>query len=161
RRTVQARRGRRRAAAAVRAVGAVRRRQRAGGRERSRGSRGSGGSGGNGRIRGCRAGRRRCGDRRTGARRRAPLPRGGAAVNVPPPPDESAEPAAPVPLVTLPGEATPRVFARPRPRAPAALLLLATLATGFTLWAAQGLLLPVLLAMFFALIGNPIIRLLQ
>jgi len=82
-------------------------------------------------------------------------------VNVPPPPDESAEPAAPVPLVTLPGEATPRVFARPRPRAPAALLLLATLATGFTLWAAQGLLLPVLLAMFFALIGNPIIRLLQ
>ena len=82
-------------------------------------------------------------------------------MNVPPPPDESAEPAAPVPLVTLPGEATPRVFARPRPRAPAALLLLATLATGFTLWAAQGLLLPVLLAMFFALIGNPIIRLLQ
>jgi predicted PurR-regulated permease PerM len=48
-----------------------------------------------------------------------------------------------------------------RPRAPTALLVLATLAVGFTLWAAQGLLLPVLLAMFFALIGNPIIRLLQ
>jgi len=48
-----------------------------------------------------------------------------------------------------------------RPRAPAALLVLATLAVGFTLWAAQGLLLPVLLAMFFALIGNPIIRVLQ
>ena len=48
-----------------------------------------------------------------------------------------------------------------RPRAPTALLVLATLAVGFTLWAAQGLLLPVLLAMFFALIGNPIIRVLQ
>ena len=48
-----------------------------------------------------------------------------------------------------------------RPRAPTALLVLATLAIGFTLWAAQGLLLPVLLAMFFALIGNPIIRVLQ
>jgi Predicted permease len=40
-------------------------------------------------------------------------------------------------------------------------VVLATLAVGFTLWAAQGLLLPVLLAMFFALIGNPVIRLLQ
>ena len=48
-----------------------------------------------------------------------------------------------------------------RPRASTALVVLATLAVGFTLWAAQGLLLPVLLAMFFALIGNPIIRLLQ
>ena len=50
---------------------------------------------------------------------------------------------------------------RPRPRASAALLVLATLAVGYTLWAAQDLLLPVLLAMFFALVGNPIIRLLQ
>ncbi len=41
------------------------------------------------------------------------------------------------------------------------MVVLATLAVGFTLWAAQGLLLPVLLAMFFALIGNPVIRLLQ
>ncbi len=49
----------------------------------------------------------------------------------------------------------------PRPRAPAALLVLATLAVGYTLWAAQEVILPVLLAMFFALIGNPIIRLLQ
>ena len=48
-----------------------------------------------------------------------------------------------------------------RPRSPTALLVIATLAVGFTLWAAQGLLLPVLLAMFFALIGNPIIRVLQ
>ncbi|MDQ2702187.1 MAG: AI-2E family transporter [Pseudomonadota bacterium] len=48
-----------------------------------------------------------------------------------------------------------------RPRASTALLILATLAVGFTLWAAQGLLLPVLLAMFFALVGNPVIRLLR
>src|SRR4051812_39410059 len=50
---------------------------------------------------------------------------------------------------------------RPRPRASTALIVLATLGVGFTLWAAQGLLLPVLLAMFFALIGNPVIRVLQ
>ena len=48
-----------------------------------------------------------------------------------------------------------------RPRASTALVVLATLAVGFTLWAAQGLLLPVLLAMFFALVGNPVIRLLR
>ena len=41
------------------------------------------------------------------------------------------------------------------------MVVLATLAIGYTLWAAQDLLLPVLLAMFFALIGNPVIRLLQ
>lgn len=50
---------------------------------------------------------------------------------------------------------------RPRPRSSTALVVLATLAVGYTLWAAQDLLLPVLLAMFFALVGNPIIRLLQ
>ncbi|MEO5962170.1 MAG: AI-2E family transporter [Thermomonas sp.] len=48
-----------------------------------------------------------------------------------------------------------------RPRASSALMVLAVLAVAYTLWAAQGLLLPVLLAMFFALIGNPILRLLQ
>ena len=41
------------------------------------------------------------------------------------------------------------------------MLVLATLAVGYTLWAAQDLLLPVLLAMFFALVGNPIIRVLR
>ncbi|WP_133480073.1 AI-2E family transporter [Cognatilysobacter segetis] len=46
----------------------------------------------------------------------------------------------------------------PRPRASTPILVLAVLAVGFTLWAAQGLILPVLLAMFFALVGNPIIR---
>src|SRR5690606_2730809 len=50
-------------------------------------------------------------------------------------------------------EATP-----PRPHASTALLVLATLAVGYTLWAAQAVLLPVLLAMFFALVGNPILR---
>jgi predicted PurR-regulated permease PerM len=84
------------------------------------------------------------------------------------PPDETpSAPATLAPLVAMPGAVaapggvSPRPFPRPRPRAPVAVLLLATLATGFTLWAAQGLLLPVLLAMFFALIGNPVIRVLQ
>lgn len=46
----------------------------------------------------------------------------------------------------------------PRPRAPASVVVLATLAVGAALWAAQALILPILLAAFFALIGNPIIR---
>lgn len=49
----------------------------------------------------------------------------------------------------------------PRPRGPLSLVVLAVLAVAYTLWASQDLVLPVLLAMFFALIGNPIIRLLQ
>lgn len=49
----------------------------------------------------------------------------------------------------------------PRPRASIPLLVLATLAVGAALWAAQDLVLPVLLAGFFALVGNPIIRALQ
>lgn len=48
-----------------------------------------------------------------------------------------------------------------RPRASSALLLLTTLAAGAAMWAAQPVLLPILLAMFFALIGNPLIRGLQ
>jgi predicted PurR-regulated permease PerM len=51
--------------------------------------------------------------------------------------------------------------ARPRPRASIAVQVLATLAVGYTLYAAQELILPVLLAMFFALVGNPVIRMLQ
>lgn len=46
----------------------------------------------------------------------------------------------------------------PRPRAPVSLVVLATLAVGYTLWAAQTIILPVMLAAFFALIGNPILR---
>ncbi|MEN1928993.1 AI-2E family transporter [Luteimonas sp. MJ250] len=49
----------------------------------------------------------------------------------------------------------------PRPRAPTSVLVLALLAVGYTLWAAQGVILPVLLAMFLALIGNPVIRALR
>ncbi len=57
-----------------------------------------------------------------------------------------------VPTVTVP---------RPRPRAPVSLVVLATLAVGYTLWAAQTVILPIMLAAFFALVGNPIIRLLR
>ena len=64
---------------------------------------------------------------------------------------------------SLPEVDTPvdKALPAPRPRAPTALLVLATLAVGYTLWAAQSVILPVLLAMFFALVGNPIIRALQ
>jgi len=48
-----------------------------------------------------------------------------------------------------------------RPPSSAAALVLACLATGFVLWAAQGLIVPILLALFFALLGNPIIRMLR
>ena len=57
--------------------------------------------------------------------------------------------------------AAPPPAATPRPRSSTAAIVLAALAVGYTLWATQELLLPVLLAMFFALIGNPIIRTLQ
>ncbi len=60
-----------------------------------------------------------------------------------------------------PAQDAPLPAPNPRPRASVPLLVLATLAVGYTLWAAQDLLLPVLLAAFFALVGNPIIRLLR
>ena len=72
----------------------------------------------------------------------------------------TAPPPPPIPLPAEPAAVADRP-ARPRPRASVALLVLATLAVGYTLWAAQDLVLPVLLAIFFALVGNPIIRLLQ
>ncbi len=68
----------------------------------------------------------------------------------------------------MPHDATPTLPAAdaqaappPRPRSSNAALVLATLAVGFTAWAAQDLVLPILLAMFFALVGNPLIRLLH
>ena len=67
-------------------------------------------------------------------------------------PVASPEQAVPVAPVEAPSQ---------RPRAPFSLVLLAVLAVGFVLWATQSLILPVLLAMFFALIGNPVIRMLQ
>ena len=71
-----------------------------------------------------------------------------------------ATPPVSAPDVVAPEPAAP-VPPPPRPRGSTALIVLATLATGYTLWAAQGLLLPVLLAMFLALVGNPIIRMLR
>ena len=50
---------------------------------------------------------------------------------------------------------------RPRPRASMAMLVVAVLAVCVVAWAAQALILPVLLAAFFALVGNPVIRVLQ
>ena len=67
----------------------------------------------------------------------------------------------PSPSDPTPADASTEISAARRPRASYALLVLATLAVGYTLWAAQGLLLPILLGMFFALVGNPIIRFLQ
>lgn len=69
----------------------------------------------------------------------------------------TASPAAGDGATTPPPPPTPR----PRPRGSGAQVVLAVLAVGYTLWAAQDLILPVLLAMFFALIGNPIIRTLR
>ncbi|RDZ27325.1 AI-2E family transporter [Lysobacter silvisoli] len=71
---------------------------------------------------------------------------------------DDAEPAAPAPAEPDPAPAPARP---PRPRAPASVVVLATLAVGATLWAAQALILPILLAAFFALVGNPILRLLR
>lgn len=83
----------------------------------------------------------------------------------------AAEPGIPIPpevfagpLQSLPESAAPPLSPsrlRARPRASTALVVLATLAVGYTLWAAQELILPILLAGFFALVGNPIIRFLQ
>lgn len=65
-------------------------------------------------------------------------------------------------LQASPAQASPASPPPPtRPRGPLSLVILATLAVAFTLWAAQDIFLPVLLAMFFALVGNPILRLLQ
>src|SRR5690625_934418 len=58
----------------------------------------------------------------------------------------------PAPPVPQPG---------PRPRASAPVLILSGLAMLFAAWAARDVLLPVLLAMFFALIANPLLRALR
>jgi predicted PurR-regulated permease PerM len=87
----------------------------------------------------------------------APIVPAGGGTPLPSPPSTSAPAVVDTPVADV----AARPPSRPRPRASGALMVLATLAVGFTLWAAQGLLLPVLLAMFFALVGNPIIRLLQ
>jgi len=63
----------------------------------------------------------------------------------PPPADDEAALPTPTPVA-------------PRPRAPTAVIVLAALAVLATLWAAQAVILPVLLAVFFALVGNPLLR---
>ncbi len=68
--------------------------------------------------------------------------------------------ATPAPVPESPATTEPPAQP-PRPRASIALLVIATLAVAYTLWATQSLVLPILLALFFALIGNPIIRVLQ
>lgn len=85
-----------------------------------------------------------------GAANQDDLARAGAAVVM-------ATPTGPPPASASPDEPA----ATPRPRASTAVLVLAVLAIGVVMWAAQELVLPVLLAMFLALIGNPIIRTLQ
>ena len=81
-------------------------------------------------------------------------------MNTPVPQEDSGtEIAAASPAKVASGGDPP--LAAVRPRASTALLVLATLATGAALWAAQTVILPVLLAVFFALIGNPLIRGLQ
>ena len=71
-------------------------------------------------------------------------------------------PAAEVVAATPPQQPPPSPSRlRPRPRASTATVVLAVLAVGYTLWAAQEIILPVLLAGFFALIGNPVIRFLH
>lgn len=69
-------------------------------------------------------------------------------------PEQAGRPATPPLAGITPAET-------PRPRASVAQLILTTLALLFAAWAASDVLIPLLLAMFLALIGNPIIRLLQ
>lgn len=65
------------------------------------------------------------------------------------------------PITPAPDDNAPLPVPTPvhvRPRASSALVVLAVLAVGYTLWAAQAVILPVLLAVFLALVGNPILR---
>lgn len=79
-------------------------------------------------------------------------------MSVPSDPRTAVSEPAPQPL---PSADTADTAMQPRPRASTAVVVLATLAVIYTLWLTQELVLPVLLAGFFALVGNPIIRVLQ
>lgn len=70
----------------------------------------------------------------------------------------TASPSDPAPL-GAPAEPA-SVPARP-PRAPLSVKLLAVIAVGIVLWAAQAVLLPILVAVFLSLVGNPVIRALR
>src|SRR5690606_4138544 len=164
----------------------VRRHQRTAGRDRSRARRRRVGTGRrDGRPRyhlkirgpGC---RHRGGPR--GARARTPAARGRGrpagqrrgdgpvSTPTPDPPAGLPKPATEPANTPAAAPATPARDADPeadpplsplRPRASSALIVLVVLAVGYTRWAAQAVILPILLAVFFALIGNPIIRALQ
>ena len=85
-------------------------------------------------------------------------------MNVIPPSDAPASAENTPPVLTQATASVEPILTRPtrpRPRASMAMLVVAVLAVGVVSWAAQALILPVLLAAFFALIGNPIIRVLQ
>lgn len=71
--------------------------------------------------------------------------------------DSSADPSAATGQVPGPNGS----LASRRPRAPASMVVLATLALGYTLWLAQALVLPVLLALFLSLVGAPMLRVLD
>lgn len=80
------------------------------------------------------------------------------------PPDAPASAQNTAPILTQATVSVEPILtrpSRPRPRASIAMLVVAVLAVGVVSWAAQALILPVLLAAFFALVGNPVIRLLQ
>lgn len=72
-----------------------------------------------------------------------------------PTPGAGADAAAP-PVDAVAPEPRP-----PRPRSSTAAVVIATVLVGAVLWAADDLVVPILLAMFLALVGNPIIRMLQ
>lgn len=76
--------------------------------------------------------------------------------------ESESDPSESDPDTTNPADEIPNAPpSTPRPRSSAAMVVLAAIACGAVLWLAQGLILPVLLSMFFALIGNPIIRVLR
>ena len=77
-----------------------------------------------------------------------------------PVPSNEPTPVA-VNALSMPTDAAAQQVDDSRPRASSAQVVLATLATVFALWATRDVLIPLLLAMFFALIGNPVIRALK
>jgi predicted PurR-regulated permease PerM len=73
-------------------------------------------------------------------------------------PAAGASPSVAIDAVPAPADPGSTPATDQRPRASGAQVLLATLASLLALWATREVLIPLLLAMFFALIGNPIIR---
>ena len=101
-----------------------------------------------------------------GADASANVARAAAAGQAEHPPNESSpepctileRPTIPAPHRRATAQLPNAAPVTPRPRSSLAAVVLATIACLASLWLAQDLILPILLAMFFALIGNPIIR---